>query len=71
MEFIGLSGERRCTAVKLGKRHIQPNEWVALLYFESQKAMQKRSDQRPKGGLDLSGVAAIGTHVEVGTGAED
>jgi hypothetical protein len=43
---------------ELRRRDIQPNQWVALLYFESQKAKQNRSDKGPEEGFDVSGVAA-------------
>ena len=65
MNLNGLSPERRGTGGELREGHIQSNQWVALLYFESQKAKQNRSDMRPGKGLVVSGVAAIVIHIQV------
>jgi hypothetical protein len=58
-------GREKAVAPAVADVHPQLNEWVALLYFESQKAMQSRSKERAWERFDLSGVAAIAIHITV------
>ena len=58
MKISALRTEWRRIGVQWRCRDIQPNQWVALLYFESQKASRTGQTGAKEEGSDGSGVAA-------------